>query len=224
MIRDGDKLKIRIPSITFPPNSPDLSKVIEADKAAKNEWVLQRLAQILNKYSSYDFRIEGHANQEYWQNPARAAREEKEELGPLSLARAEAVKNALVAPGIEGGADFRGRTGRHRPGSALRGSGKPLEEPQGGVHPAEEVVGGARARTMSRRAGRGLLAAGAAVVVLAVGLTVILYALNSPSPGIPAEGKIFAVRPGETLGGIAARLQQEGLVRSAAVPAGPWPA
>jgi len=68
---------------------------------------------------------------------------------------------------------------------------------------------------MSRRAGRGLLAAGAAVVVLAVGLTVILYALNSPSPGIPAEGKIFAVRPGENLGGITARLQQEGLVRSA---------
>jgi len=68
---------------------------------------------------------------------------------------------------------------------------------------------------MSRRRGRGLLAAGAGLVVLAVGLTVILYTLNSPSPGIPAEGKIFTVRPGESLGGIAARLQQEGLVRSA---------
>jgi outer membrane protein OmpA-like peptidoglycan-associated protein len=101
VIRDGDKLKIRIPSITFPPNSPDLSKVAEADKAAKNDWVLQRLAQILNKYSSYDFRIEGHANQEYWQDAARAAREEKEELGPLSLARAEAVKNALVRLGLK---------------------------------------------------------------------------------------------------------------------------
>jgi flagellar hook assembly protein FlgD/outer membrane protein OmpA-like peptidoglycan-associated protein len=101
VMRDGDKLKIRIPSITFPPNSADLSKVAEADKAAKNDWVLQRLAQILSKYSSYDFRIEGHANQEYWQNPARAAREEKEELGPLSLARAEAVKAALVRLGLK---------------------------------------------------------------------------------------------------------------------------
>ncbi len=101
VIRDGDKLKIRIPSITFPPNSPDLSKVTEPDKAAKNEWVLQRLAVILNKYSSYNFRIEGHANQEYWQDAARAAREEKEELGPLSLARAEAVKNALVRLGLK---------------------------------------------------------------------------------------------------------------------------
>jgi flagellar hook assembly protein FlgD/outer membrane protein OmpA-like peptidoglycan-associated protein len=101
VIRDGDKLKIRIPSITFPPNSADLSKVAEADKAAKNDWVLQRLAVILNKYGTYNFRIEGHANQEYWQNPARAAREEKEELAPLSLARAEAVKNGLVRLGLK---------------------------------------------------------------------------------------------------------------------------
>ena len=101
VIRDGDKLKIRIPSITFPPNSADLSKVAEEDKAAKNTWVLERLAQILNKYSSYNFLIEGHANQEYWENAARAAREEKEELGPLSLSRAEAVKNALVRLGLK---------------------------------------------------------------------------------------------------------------------------
>jgi outer membrane protein OmpA-like peptidoglycan-associated protein len=101
VIRDGDKLKIRIPSITFPPNSADLSKVAEVDKAAKNDWVLQRLAQILAKYSSYDFRIEGHANQEYWQNPTRAAREEKEELGPLSLSRAQAVRNSLVRLGLK---------------------------------------------------------------------------------------------------------------------------
>jgi UPF0755 protein len=62
--------------------------------------------------------------------------------------------------------------------------------------------------------GRGLPAA-AAVLVLAAGAAAAFYALNSPSPGIPAEGRIFAVRPGETLGGIAARLEQEGLVRSA---------
>jgi len=61
----------------------------------RSDELLERLAQILNKYSSYDFRIEGHANQEYWQNAARAAREEKEELGPLSLARAEAQIAAL---------------------------------------------------------------------------------------------------------------------------------
>jgi outer membrane protein OmpA-like peptidoglycan-associated protein len=101
VIREGDKLKIRIPSITFPPNSPDLSKVTEPEKAEKNEWVLKRLAQILTKYSAYDFRIEGHANEIFWDNPAKAALEEKEELLPLSLARAEAVKAALVSLGLK---------------------------------------------------------------------------------------------------------------------------
>ncbi len=68
---------------------------------------------------------------------------------------------------------------------------------------------------MSRRAGRGLAAAGAAVLVAAVGLGALLWALNSPAPGIPAQGKIFAVRPGENLRQISARLQRDGLVRSA---------
>jgi flagellar hook assembly protein FlgD/outer membrane protein OmpA-like peptidoglycan-associated protein len=101
VIREGDKLKIRIPSITFPPNSADLAKVEDLEKAAKNDWVLGRLAQILSKYNTYDFRIEGHANLVYWNDSARAEREEKEELAPLSLARAEAVKNALVALGLK---------------------------------------------------------------------------------------------------------------------------
>ncbi len=68
---------------------------------------------------------------------------------------------------------------------------------------------------MSRRGGRGFAVAAAAIVASAAVLAVLFYALNSPSPGMPAEGKIFAVRPGENLGGIAARLEQEGLVRSA---------
>jgi len=101
VIREGDKLKIRIPSITFPPNSADLSLVTDVERAAKNEWVLGRLAQILTKYSAYDFRIEGHANLVYWNDPVKGAAEEKEVLQPLSLARAEAVKNALVALGLK---------------------------------------------------------------------------------------------------------------------------
>jgi len=67
---------------------------------------------------------------------------------------------------------------------------------------------------MSKRFVRGLLAACAAGV-LAAGAAALLYRLNSPSPGIPAGGVLFPVRPGESLRGIAGRLQQEGLVRSA---------
>jgi UPF0755 protein len=43
------------------------------------------------------------------------------------------------------------------------------------------------------------------------------YFLNSPAPGIPAEGRFFPVQKGESLAGIASRLQAEGLVRSSAL-------
>ena len=56
--------------------------------------------EILGKYSAYKIRIEGHAVSVYWDNPDRARREEQEELQPLSLARAEAVKDTLVDLGI----------------------------------------------------------------------------------------------------------------------------
>jgi UPF0755 protein len=68
---------------------------------------------------------------------------------------------------------------------------------------------------MSRGSGRGWALAAALLVAAAGALAGAFLALNSPSPGIPAEGKLFAVRPGENLGGIAARLEREGLVRSA---------
>jgi len=67
---------------------------------------------------------------------------------------------------------------------------------------------------MARRWVRGVIAA-CAVAALAAGAAALLYGLGSPSPDIPAEGRIVAVRPGESLGTIAGRLQAEGLVRSA---------
>jgi UPF0755 protein len=68
---------------------------------------------------------------------------------------------------------------------------------------------------MAKRFVRGVIAACAAAGILAIGGAALFYRLNSPSPGIPAEGRTFPVRRGESLGGIAERLQQEGLVRSA---------
>jgi outer membrane protein OmpA-like peptidoglycan-associated protein len=103
VIRDGDKLKIRIASITFPANSADLSAVVDIEKAARNDKTLQRLFEIFKKYSAYQIRIEGHANiTRYW-SASEADKENKEELIPLSLARAEAVKQALVKLGLDGG-------------------------------------------------------------------------------------------------------------------------
>jgi outer membrane protein OmpA-like peptidoglycan-associated protein/flagellar hook assembly protein FlgD len=102
VIREGDKLKIRIASITFPPNSADLSAVTDIEKAARNDKTLQRLFEIFKKYSAYQIRIEGHANiTRYW-SEAEAKKENEEELIPLSLARAEAVKQALIKLGLDG--------------------------------------------------------------------------------------------------------------------------
>ncbi len=101
VIREGNKLKIRISSITFAPNTADFESV-EPDKAAKNMKTLKRLAEILNKYKSYNIRIEGHAVNLSWYDPVKAAKEEKEELIPLSLKRAEAVKEALIKLGVDG--------------------------------------------------------------------------------------------------------------------------
>ncbi len=88
-------LQIRIPSITFPPDSADLDE--------KSREILQSLVGILTRHPEYSIRIEGHANNLSWAEPERARREEKTELVPLSRARAQAVKDALVELGLGAG-------------------------------------------------------------------------------------------------------------------------
>ena len=100
VIREGNRLKISISSIVFAPYTADYLNV-EEERRERNIATLKRLAEILKKYSAYRILIEGHAVMEYWDNPARAKREQEEELIPLSKARAEAVKNALVEYGID---------------------------------------------------------------------------------------------------------------------------
>ncbi len=100
VIREGDRLKIRISNINFEPNSPKLT-LDESEKGLKNRSVLQRLAEILNKYDTYKIRIEGHAVSVYWENKTRAEREQREELLPLSEARAKTVKDFLVELGVD---------------------------------------------------------------------------------------------------------------------------
>ncbi|TFG63551.1 MAG: hypothetical protein E4H36_05345, partial [Spirochaetales bacterium] len=100
VIRDGERLKIRISSINFEPYKANL--ILDASETGqKNQRILGRLAEILTKYRTYKIRVEGHAVSEYWDIPARAEREEKEELQPLSKARADAVRDYLVKLGIE---------------------------------------------------------------------------------------------------------------------------
>ncbi len=99
VVREGDDLKIKIASINFKPNSAEFVDD-KPEIAARNSYVLNRLAEILQKYRQYEITIEGHANiTKYW-DPAQAKQEQEEELIPLSEDRATRVLEALVERGI----------------------------------------------------------------------------------------------------------------------------
>jgi len=102
VLKDGDKLRVRIPSITFQANTADYVNV-DPDKAAKNASTIARLAEIFKKYSKYKIQVEGHANLVNFDNPAKAKIEQEQELLPLSKKRADAIRDALIAHGIEAG-------------------------------------------------------------------------------------------------------------------------
>jgi flagellar hook assembly protein FlgD/outer membrane protein OmpA-like peptidoglycan-associated protein len=95
VVREGDRLKVRIADITFQPNSPRLVTDPSTRQGAKNKAILMRLAEVFDRYRNYSIRIEGHAV-----NVTGTEREEREELQPLSLARAQEVKEALVELGM----------------------------------------------------------------------------------------------------------------------------
>ncbi|MBN2739189.1 MAG: OmpA family protein [Spirochaetales bacterium] len=99
VIRDGDRLKIRIPSITFKPDTDDYLNV-PADRLEKNMATLNRLAEIFKKYASYNILIQGHAVSLFWDDPVKGKNEQEEELLPLSKKRAESIKKGLVELGI----------------------------------------------------------------------------------------------------------------------------
>jgi len=103
VIRDGDRLKIKVPSIVFRPNFADFQG-LEKGKLDRNEVVIKRIAQILNRFRDYRIRVEGHANsigKIYGYTADKIDKEESDELLPLSTNRAEAVKNFLVQFGVE---------------------------------------------------------------------------------------------------------------------------
>lgn len=95
VIRDGDKLKIAVPSIIFRENAADFNG-LASDVVEKNVLVLRRIAEILNKFRDYKIQVEGHAN-----NVTGTQREEDTELIPLSRARADAVRNFLIQNGVD---------------------------------------------------------------------------------------------------------------------------
>ena len=98
IVREDGKMKIKISSIHFEANKANY-KMLEQDKVTQNLETLDRLAQILKKFSGYHIEIEGYCVQEYWRWPDRAKWEQENELLPLSRARARVIKEALVGTG-----------------------------------------------------------------------------------------------------------------------------
>jgi outer membrane protein OmpA-like peptidoglycan-associated protein len=94
----GDILRVQVPSIVFGPNSGGFDGVAE-DIMANNDWILRRIAQVLNTFISYKVKVEGHANPTAATAAARD-REQRLELQPLSEARAKTVVDYLVNLGV----------------------------------------------------------------------------------------------------------------------------
>jgi len=97
VIRDGDRLRIQIPSIQFRPNFADFQN-LPKDVVDNNMRIIRRIAQILNQFRDYKVQVEGHANPT---QPVGAARDREEpELKRISELRARAIVDLLVRNGV----------------------------------------------------------------------------------------------------------------------------
>ena len=107
VIRDGNLLKMAVPSIIFESDAANFQTAnskLDAEKVANNIRVLNRIAEILKKFKDYKVTVVGHANkttdnpdEETVDNPqwGRASQ-------PLSKERADAIRAYLVKKGVSG--------------------------------------------------------------------------------------------------------------------------
>jgi flagellar hook assembly protein FlgD len=94
VLRDGNNLKIQVPSIVFRANEADFIG-LPPEVVENNYRILRRIAGILNKFRDYRVQVEGHANP-----VTRTATEERAELQPLSERRARATVDFLAEFGV----------------------------------------------------------------------------------------------------------------------------
>ncbi|MCL2833789.1 MAG: OmpA family protein [Treponema sp.] len=99
VIKDGDVLRVQVPSIMFAANSGGFNG-LDPQISASNQYILGRIAVTLNRFSDYKVRVEGHANVTA-ATPAARQKEQTEELQPLSELRAKTVMDYLVNLGVD---------------------------------------------------------------------------------------------------------------------------
>jgi outer membrane protein OmpA-like peptidoglycan-associated protein/flagellar hook assembly protein FlgD len=86
--------------IFFKPYTADYTDV-KTELADQNVKRLADMAAKLRKFPNYHIRLVGHAVMIHWDNKALGDIEQREILLPLSTARAEAVKKAMIDRGLE---------------------------------------------------------------------------------------------------------------------------
>ncbi|HET7839055.1 MAG TPA: OmpA family protein [Rectinemataceae bacterium] len=74
---------------------------VPAELQAQNSARLDHLAATLKKFPGYKIRIVGHAVMIHWDSPSLGKIEEETVLLPLSQARADAIKQAMVDRGLD---------------------------------------------------------------------------------------------------------------------------
>ncbi|WP_234969102.1 OmpA family protein [Alkalispirochaeta americana] len=91
---------ITVTDLFFPPNQAVLLGP-ENERSGENRKILRRLYRDLRQYPGYTVLIEGHTSFVHWDDPLRGPLEQQQVLLPLSQARADAVRDALVDLGID---------------------------------------------------------------------------------------------------------------------------
>lgn len=109
VIRDGDRMKLQVPSIMFRSDAADfksdaevradpkwdgVSKGLDPKTLENNLRVMSRVSEILKKFRDYDVTIEGNANN------LSGTQKEEDEIRILSERRAQFVRDWLIKDGV----------------------------------------------------------------------------------------------------------------------------
>jgi len=103
---EGDVLRVIVPSIVFAPNTGEFIEGLNSEISANNAFILNRIAEVLQRFDTYRVKVEGHANPTTPPNTRARTDEERgtrREIGlqPLSEERARAVMRYLISRGVE---------------------------------------------------------------------------------------------------------------------------
>jgi hypothetical protein len=96
---EGNRFRVQVPSIVFSSGAGGFTGLNETTLAS-NDYILKRIANVLDKFNTYNVTVEGHANFTAETEEGRRLEQERELL-PLSEQRAKFVVDYLVKLGVD---------------------------------------------------------------------------------------------------------------------------